>query len=176
MLLFKSKLFWKLSYDDESLTKLSRESKKTLVEWFWRVLARVRPADTRRISKLGRVLLLVLRRYGEAMRSVPLPNIACFILVYPVYFYTHLRHGQYERKRYENLSIWNVMLPTSPRIKLARKTKWHRDFPKKSNPEVGWCRQLWNVSLVCLDIYAARILAVSLTLPAPIPDKEQKLT
>ena len=80
------------------------------------------------------------------------------------------------KKRCENLSIWNVMLPTTPRIKLARKTKWHRDFPKKSNPEVGWCRQLSNVSLVCLDIYAARILAVSLTLPAPIPDKKQKLT
>ena len=42
LLLFKSKLLWKLKFDDESLTKLWRESEKTLVEWFWRVLAESR--------------------------------------------------------------------------------------------------------------------------------------
>ena len=51
LLLFKSKLIWKLSFDDNSLTKLRRKSEKTLVEWFWRILARVRHADLRRISK-----------------------------------------------------------------------------------------------------------------------------
>ena len=41
----------KLSFDDESLTKLRRESEKTLVELFWWDLARVRLVDSRRISK-----------------------------------------------------------------------------------------------------------------------------
>ena len=46
-------MLWKLSFDDESLTKLRGESEKTLMEWFWRVLARVRLADLHRISKPG---------------------------------------------------------------------------------------------------------------------------
>ena len=48
LLLFKSKLLWKLKFDDENLTKLWRESEKTLVKWFWRVLA-----ESRWISKHG---------------------------------------------------------------------------------------------------------------------------
>ena len=41
---FKSQLLWKLSFDDKSLTKLQRESEKTLVEWFWQVLVPLRLA------------------------------------------------------------------------------------------------------------------------------------
>ena len=35
LLLFKNKLLCKLSFDDESFTKLRLESEKTIVEWFW---------------------------------------------------------------------------------------------------------------------------------------------
>ena len=52
LLSFKSKLLWKLSFDDKSLTIIRRESEKTLVEWFWRVLGRLRLADSRQTSKL----------------------------------------------------------------------------------------------------------------------------
>ena len=37
--------------------KLRRESEKTLAEWFWRVLARLRLEDSRRILKPGVSLL-----------------------------------------------------------------------------------------------------------------------
>ena len=49
--LFKSKLLSKLLFDDDSLTKLRRESEKTPVVLFWRGLARVRLVDSRRILK-----------------------------------------------------------------------------------------------------------------------------
>ena len=42
LLLFKSELLQKLSFDDKSLTKLRRKSENTLIELFWWVLARVR--------------------------------------------------------------------------------------------------------------------------------------
>ena len=51
LLLFKSKLFWKLSFDDHCFTKIRREFGKSLVERFWWVLVRVRFAGLRRISK-----------------------------------------------------------------------------------------------------------------------------
>ena len=51
LILFKSKLLWKLSFDDENLTKLRRKSEKTLVKWFWQVLVQVRLADLCRTSK-----------------------------------------------------------------------------------------------------------------------------
>ena len=56
-LLFKSKLLWiwwklwKLSFDDESLTKIWREREKTLVKWFWQDLVQVRLAELCQISK-----------------------------------------------------------------------------------------------------------------------------
>ena len=48
-----------------SLTKLRRESEKTLVQWFWRVAARVRLADSRRISKLASQKYLVNVRVSQ---------------------------------------------------------------------------------------------------------------
>ena len=57
MLLFKGKLLRKLSFDDESFTKLRRKSEKTVVEWFWRVPARVRLADFGRFSTLSKYIL-----------------------------------------------------------------------------------------------------------------------
>ena len=49
LLLCKSKLLWKLLFDDESLTKYWRESEKTLKEWFWQSLEWVRIADPHQI-------------------------------------------------------------------------------------------------------------------------------
>ena len=41
----------KIVFDDINLAKLCRESEKTLVEWFWQVLAQVRLVDSHQISK-----------------------------------------------------------------------------------------------------------------------------
>ena len=50
-LFFKSKLLWKLSFDDESLRKLHCQSEKILVKWFGQVPAWVRLAVSHWISK-----------------------------------------------------------------------------------------------------------------------------
>ena len=49
--IIQKQIIMKVIFDDENLTKLRRESEKTLVEWFWRVIARARLAGFRRISK-----------------------------------------------------------------------------------------------------------------------------
>ena len=49
--IIQKKIIMEIVFDDDSLTKLQRESEKTLVGWFWQVLAQVRLADLSQISK-----------------------------------------------------------------------------------------------------------------------------
>lgn len=49
------------------------------------------------------VLLLILKRYEEAMISVSPPNFSFFMVVYLVYFYMHLRHAHCKKQRQEHL-------------------------------------------------------------------------
>ena len=56
--IIQKQIIMKISFGDEKLTKLQRESEKTLVEWFWRVLVLVRLADSRQISNPEHFTLL----------------------------------------------------------------------------------------------------------------------
>ena len=76
--LFKSKLLWKLSLDDESLTKLRRESEKTLVEWFWRVLARHHHHKTREIA---RQISKPVYYWATLIKSLSQMDTLCFFII-----------------------------------------------------------------------------------------------
>lgn len=75
MLILKSKL-WNWSLDNKSLKKLQCESEKTLMEWFWKVLAWVRLEDLRQISNPGCEIWthLILGKTKRAIQSYCFKN------------------------------------------------------------------------------------------------------